>query len=116
PRSGRPLRLRNRALQLRRRPDGLSHRRGAVGAALRRAEAQDARRARRPGEARHRRRTLASLLMLELEVVEGDITALDAAATANAANDRLWMGAGVAGASRGAGGGGRERGGAEGGA
>jgi O-acetyl-ADP-ribose deacetylase (regulator of RNase III) len=35
---------------------------------------------------------------LELEVVEGDIAALDVDAVANAANDRLWMGAGVAGA------------------
>jgi O-acetyl-ADP-ribose deacetylase (regulator of RNase III) len=35
---------------------------------------------------------------MELEVVEGDITALDVDAIANAANDRLWMGAGVAGA------------------
>jgi O-acetyl-ADP-ribose deacetylase (regulator of RNase III) len=36
--------------------------------------------------------------VLELEVVEGDIAALDVDAIANAANDRLWMGAGVAGA------------------
>ena len=36
--------------------------------------------------------------MLELEVYEGDITALAVDAIANAANDRLWMGAGVAGA------------------
>jgi O-acetyl-ADP-ribose deacetylase (regulator of RNase III) len=42
--------------------------------------------------------------MLELEVVEGDITALDVDAIANAANDRLWMGAGVAGAIKRAGG------------
>jgi O-acetyl-ADP-ribose deacetylase (regulator of RNase III) len=33
-----------------------------------------------------------------LEVVEGDITALEVDAIANAANDHLWMGAGVAGA------------------
>jgi O-acetyl-ADP-ribose deacetylase (regulator of RNase III) len=33
-----------------------------------------------------------------LEVHEGDITELDVDAIANAANDRLWMGAGVAGA------------------
>jgi len=33
-----------------------------------------------------------------LEVLEGDITELDVDAIANAANDRLWMGAGVAGA------------------
>ncbi len=46
--------------------------------------------------------------MLELQVVEGDITALDVDAIANAANDHLWMGAGVAGAiKRGGGGGGR---------
>jgi O-acetyl-ADP-ribose deacetylase (regulator of RNase III) len=42
--------------------------------------------------------------MLELEIVEGDITALDVDAIANAANDRLWMGAGVAGAIKRAGG------------
>ena len=41
---------------------------------------------------------------LELSVVEGDITALDVDAVANAANDRLWMGAGVAGALKRAGG------------
>jgi O-acetyl-ADP-ribose deacetylase (regulator of RNase III) len=42
--------------------------------------------------------------VLEFEVVEGDITALDVDAIANAANDRLWMGAGVAGAIKRAGG------------
>jgi O-acetyl-ADP-ribose deacetylase len=36
--------------------------------------------------------------MIELEVVEGDITALDVDAVANAANNHLWMGSGVAGA------------------
>ena len=41
---------------------------------------------------------------MQLDVVEGDITALDVAAIANAANDRLWMGAGVAGAIKRAGG------------
>jgi len=41
---------------------------------------------------------------LELVVVEGDIAALDVDAVANAANDRLWMGAGVAGALKRAGG------------
>lgn len=41
---------------------------------------------------------------VELEVVEGDITALAVDAVANAANDRLWMGAGVAGAIKRAGG------------
>src|SRR3989442_2083278 len=41
---------------------------------------------------------------VELEVVEGDITRLDVDAIANAANDRLWMGAGVAGAIKRAGG------------
>jgi O-acetyl-ADP-ribose deacetylase (regulator of RNase III) len=41
---------------------------------------------------------------MELEVVEGDITELDVDAIANAANDRLWMGAGVAGAIKRAGG------------
>jgi O-acetyl-ADP-ribose deacetylase (regulator of RNase III) len=35
---------------------------------------------------------------MELEVVEGDIAALDVEAIANAANNHLWMGAGVAGA------------------
>ncbi len=42
--------------------------------------------------------------MLALEVVDGDITALDVDAIANAANDGLWMGAGVAGAIKRAGG------------
>ena len=41
---------------------------------------------------------------LELEVVDGDIAALEVDAVANAANDRLWMGAGVAGALKRAGG------------
>ena len=36
--------------------------------------------------------------MQALEVIEGDITALEVDAIANAANDQLWMGAGVAGA------------------
>jgi O-acetyl-ADP-ribose deacetylase (regulator of RNase III) len=35
---------------------------------------------------------------MQLEVRDGDITAVEADAIANAANDRLWMGAGVAGA------------------
>jgi O-acetyl-ADP-ribose deacetylase len=35
---------------------------------------------------------------VELEVVEGDIAQLDVDAIANAANNHLWMGAGVAGA------------------
>ena len=39
-----------------------------------------------------------------LRVVEGDITTLDVDAVANAANDHLWMGAGVAGAIKRAGG------------
>ena len=42
--------------------------------------------------------------MKSLEVIEGDITALDVDAIANAANDQLWMGAGVAGAIKRAGG------------
>ncbi len=42
--------------------------------------------------------------MDELAVVEGDIAQLDVDAIANAANDRLWMGAGVAGAIKRAGG------------
>jgi O-acetyl-ADP-ribose deacetylase len=42
--------------------------------------------------------------LTELEVVERDITALEVDAIANAANNRLWMGAGVAGAIKRAGG------------
>jgi O-acetyl-ADP-ribose deacetylase (regulator of RNase III) len=41
---------------------------------------------------------------VQLEVVGGDIAALEVDAVANAANDRLWMGAGVAGALKRAGG------------
>jgi O-acetyl-ADP-ribose deacetylase (regulator of RNase III) len=41
---------------------------------------------------------------MELSVVEGDITALDTDAIANAANNHLYMGAGVAGAIKRAGG------------
>ncbi len=41
---------------------------------------------------------------LELGVVDGDITELDVDAIANAANDHLWMGGGVAGAIKRAGG------------
>jgi O-acetyl-ADP-ribose deacetylase (regulator of RNase III) len=41
---------------------------------------------------------------VELEAREGDIAAVEADAIANAANDRLWMGAGVAGALKRAGG------------
>jgi O-acetyl-ADP-ribose deacetylase len=41
---------------------------------------------------------------LELSVEEGDITALEVDAIANAANNALWMGAGVAGAIKRAGG------------
>src|ERR687887_780951 len=41
---------------------------------------------------------------MRLEVVEGDITELDVDAIANAANNHLWMGAGVAGALKRAGG------------
>lgn len=39
-----------------------------------------------------------------LEVVEGDIATLEVGAVANAANDHLWMGSGVAGALKRAGG------------
>jgi O-acetyl-ADP-ribose deacetylase (regulator of RNase III) len=46
---------------------------------------------------------------VKLEVVEEDITALDVDAIANAANNQLWMGAGVAGAIKRAGGVGIER-------
>jgi O-acetyl-ADP-ribose deacetylase (regulator of RNase III) len=41
---------------------------------------------------------------MQLSVIEGDITQLDIDAIANAANNRLWMGAGVAGAIKRAGG------------
>lgn len=41
---------------------------------------------------------------MELEVREGDISAVEADAIANAANDHLWMGSGVAGALKRAGG------------
>jgi O-acetyl-ADP-ribose deacetylase (regulator of RNase III) len=41
---------------------------------------------------------------VRIEVVEGDIAALEVDAVANAANDALWMGAGVAGALKRAGG------------
>ena len=41
---------------------------------------------------------------MELEVIEGNIAELEVDAIANAANDHLWMGAGVAGAIKGAGG------------
>ena len=41
---------------------------------------------------------------MRLEVREGDIAAVEADALANAANDHLWMGAGVAGALKRAGG------------
>jgi O-acetyl-ADP-ribose deacetylase len=41
---------------------------------------------------------------VELEVVDGDIAGLEVDAVANAANDHLWMGAGVAGALKRAGG------------
>jgi O-acetyl-ADP-ribose deacetylase len=46
----------------------------------------------------------AVLPPLSLEVIDGDIAALEVDAVANAANDRLWMGAGVAGALKRAGG------------
>jgi O-acetyl-ADP-ribose deacetylase (regulator of RNase III) len=41
---------------------------------------------------------------MNLEVIDGDIAALDVDAVANAANNHLWMGAGVAGALKRAGG------------
>jgi O-acetyl-ADP-ribose deacetylase len=41
---------------------------------------------------------------VDLQVIDGDITALDVDAIANAANNALWMGAGVAGAIKRAGG------------
>jgi O-acetyl-ADP-ribose deacetylase (regulator of RNase III) len=42
--------------------------------------------------------------LIEPEVVEGDITSLEVDAIANAANNHLWMGSGVAGAIKRAGG------------
>ena len=42
--------------------------------------------------------------MIELQIAEGDIAALEVDAIANAANNHLWMGAGVAGAIKRAGG------------
>jgi O-acetyl-ADP-ribose deacetylase len=41
---------------------------------------------------------------MEISILDGDITALDVDAIANAANNELWMGAGVAGAIKDAGG------------
>ena len=63
----------------------------------------------RDGPARRRARRLGArrahpLARCELEVRDGDIAAVEADAVANAANDRLWMGAGVAGALKRAGG------------
>jgi O-acetyl-ADP-ribose deacetylase (regulator of RNase III) len=49
-------------------------------------------------------RSELELVAVRLEVVEGDITALQVDAIANAANNALWMGAGVAGAIKRAGG------------
>jgi O-acetyl-ADP-ribose deacetylase len=46
---------------------------------------------------------------MKLEVIDGDIAALAVDAVANAANNHLWMGAGVAGALKRAGGDGIER-------
>ncbi|MCK4302274.1 MAG: macro domain-containing protein [candidate division Zixibacteria bacterium] len=43
-------------------------------------------------------------MAFEIEVVRGDITGADVAAIVNAANNELWMGAGVAGAIKRAGG------------
>jgi O-acetyl-ADP-ribose deacetylase len=46
----------------------------------------------------------SKLCAMQLEVVEGNIAELEVDAIANAANNQLWMGAGVAGAIKGAGG------------
>ena len=59
---------------------------------------------RRPEPRIRRRVAAARVSRMELEVVEGDITELDVDAVANAANNELWMGAGVAGAIKRAGG------------
>ena len=42
--------------------------------------------------------------MVKIEIIEGDITTVSADALVNAANNHLWMGAGVAGAIKKAGG------------
>ena len=47
---------------------------------------------------------MAELRTILVDVVDGDITALEVDAIANAANNALWMGAGVAGAIKRAGG------------
>src|SRR3989440_13026049 len=52
---------------------------------------------------------MVGMTMVEPEVVDGDIAQLEVDAIANAANDHLWMGAGVAGAIKRAGGEGIER-------
>src|SRR5438132_4746130 len=57
-----------------------------------------------PSSSSPRRSALASSDAVELEVREGDIAGVEADAIANAANDALWMGAGVAGALKRAGG------------
>jgi O-acetyl-ADP-ribose deacetylase (regulator of RNase III) len=49
-------------------------------------------------------RSELELAAVRLEVAEGDITSLEVDAIANAANNALWMGAGVAGAIKRAGG------------
>jgi O-acetyl-ADP-ribose deacetylase (regulator of RNase III) len=54
--------------------------------------------------ATHHLEMSSKLPRVELEVVEGDIASLDVDAIANAANNHLWMGAGVAGAIKRAGG------------
>ncbi len=48
--------------------------------------------------------TITNLGNVIVEVVQGDITSLDVDAITNAANDHLWMGAGVAGAIKARGG------------
>ena len=61
----------------------------------------------RHGTARRRARRLGARRthpLVRFEVRDGDIAAVEADAVANAANDRLWMGAGVAGALKRAGG------------
>src|SRR5439155_850382 len=68
------------------------------------SEGRRRRRVPRRHKAAERRSLPLIFCFMELEVVEGDIATLEVDAITNAANDRLWMGAGVAGAIKRAGG------------